>query len=215
MTYLELVNKVLIRLREGEVSSVSDNTYSKMIGEFVNDAKRSVENAYNWNSLKDTISVNTVAGTYSYTLTGSGNRFKVTDVINDTSNWFLQEQNNIWFNEQLLTQTQQQGAPRYYCFNGVDSNGDAKVNVLQIPDNTYTLVFNMIIPQADLSSNSDTIKVPSEPVIFLAYAKAIVERGEDGGLASSEAYGLFKQSLADYIALEDSRSITTTDWYWV
>ena len=33
MTYLEAVNKVLRRLREREVSSVTESTYSKLIGE--------------------------------------------------------------------------------------------------------------------------------------------------------------------------------------
>ena len=42
MTYLNLVNNVLRRLREDEVSSVTDNTYSKMVGDFVNDAKKMV-----------------------------------------------------------------------------------------------------------------------------------------------------------------------------
>ena len=47
MNYLSLVNSVLRRLRETEVSSVADNAYSKLIGDFVNDAKRQVEDAYN------------------------------------------------------------------------------------------------------------------------------------------------------------------------
>ena len=43
MTYLNLVNNVLRRLREDEVASVSNDTYSKMVGDFVNDAKQFVE----------------------------------------------------------------------------------------------------------------------------------------------------------------------------
>ena len=37
-TYLQLVNNVLIRLREQEVSSVGDTVYSSLIGVLVNDA---------------------------------------------------------------------------------------------------------------------------------------------------------------------------------
>jgi len=47
--------------------------------------------------------------------------------------------------------------------------------------------------------------VPKEPVILLAKAMALVERGEDGGLSSSEAYALYKSMLSDYIALEGTR----------
>ena len=38
MTYLNLVNSVLRRLREDEVTSVTNDTYSKRVGGFVNDA---------------------------------------------------------------------------------------------------------------------------------------------------------------------------------
>ena len=44
--YLTLVNSVLRRLREDEVSAVANTTYSKMVGDFVNDAKRQVENSH-------------------------------------------------------------------------------------------------------------------------------------------------------------------------
>ncbi len=55
MTYLELVNNVLRRIREEEITSVSANTYSKKIGDFVNDAKRLVKTAWDWSGLKTTI----------------------------------------------------------------------------------------------------------------------------------------------------------------
>lgn len=45
MTFLQLVNKVLVRLREDTVSSVDENSYSQLIGEFVNDAVKEVEAA--------------------------------------------------------------------------------------------------------------------------------------------------------------------------
>ena len=38
-----------------------------------------------------------------------------------------------------------------------------------------------------------------------AYARALIERGEDGGTASSEAYALFRGMLSDAIALESTR----------
>ena len=41
-TYLDLVNDVLVRLREAQVSSVSQNGYSSLIGALINDAKREI-----------------------------------------------------------------------------------------------------------------------------------------------------------------------------
>lgn len=61
MTYLELVNNVLRRIREEEVTSVNSTTYSKMIGDFVNDAKKLVETSWDWSALRTTLTITTSA----------------------------------------------------------------------------------------------------------------------------------------------------------
>lgn len=203
LNYLELVNDVLVRLRETEVSSVSDSAYSKLIGKFVNDAKRQVEDAYNWNVLSETITVFTAPGLFNYVLTGVGTRFKVLDVINDDEDYFMKYASTHEMNNMFVNQGQtDRNAPMYYNFNGVSPDGDTQVDVYPIPDKTYILYFNLIKPQEALKKDSDILKVPSEPVIFLAYAKALLERGEDAGINSNEAYLLFKESLGDHIAIE-------------
>lgn len=204
-TYLELVNDVLVRLREDEVTTVSSNSYSKLIGKFVNDAKRQVEDAYNWNALSETLTVSTSASLFNYVLTDSGIRFRVFDVINDTSNEFLTNASTTEMNNFFLVQTAETGVPKYFNFNGVDSNGDTQVDFYPIPDGVYSINFNIIKPQAELASDTTQLKVPAEPVIFLAYAKALAERGEDGGLTASEAYGIYQTSLADHIAIEGNK----------
>lgn len=207
-TYLELVNDVLIRLRENEVTSVNDTTYSKLIGKFVNDAKRQVEDAYNWNALSETLTVATSNNLFNYVMTDAGIRFRVLDVINLTTETVMDPLPSNLMTEYLLgvggiavTKSQ----PQFYNFNGVDSNGDTQVDLYPIPDGAYTINFNIIKPQAELTLNSTQLKVPAEPVIFLAYAKALAERGEDGGLATSEAYGLYRTSLADHVSIEGNK----------
>jgi hypothetical protein len=212
LTYLELVNDVLVRLRENEVSSVQDNAYSKLIGRFVNDAKRVCEDAYNWNALSDTLTAVTGADVFNYVLVGSGQRFRVIDVIDDTSNAMLELQTTGQMNKLFLIQTAQTGAPKYYNFNGVDANGDTQVDLYPIPDGVYNLRFNIIKPQVPLSANSDKILIPHEPVIFLAYARAIAERGEDGGITSTDAYAMASRSLSDAIALESGRYLEEGEW---
>ena len=211
-TYLQLVNDVLIRLRENEVSSVSDNAYSKLIGKFVNDAKRQCEDAYNWNALSDTLSATTGADIFNYVLVGSGQRFRVVDVIDDTSKAMLQLQTTEQMNKLFLLQTSQKGAPKYYNFNGTDSNGDTQVDLYPVPDGVYNLRFNIIKPQLSLSANGDTILIPSEPVVFNALARAMGERGEDGGIASNEVFAMYKASLSDAIALESGRYLEESEW---
>jgi len=212
MQYIQLVNSVLRRLRESEVSSVTDNSYSKLIGDFVNDAKRQVEDAYNWNSLSDTLTATTVAGIFNYVLQGSGQRFRMIDVINDSKDYVLKNATTAYMNRLFLVTNGNSGQPMYYNFNGTDANGDTQVDIYPIPDAAYNIRFNMILPQSLLSNNADVLKVPHEPVIYLAYAKALAERGEDGGLASNEAYALYKQSLSDAISLESGRYIEEQEW---
>lgn len=211
-TYLQLVNDVLIRLRENEVSSVSDNSYSKLIGKFVNDAKRQCEDAYNWNALSDTLSAVTSVDIFNYVLVGSGQRFRVIDVINDTNDYMLELQTTEQMNKLFLTQTVQKDQPRYYNFNGVDSNGDTQVDLFPIPNAVYNVRFNIIKPQAPLSANADTLLIPSEPVIFNALARAMGERGEDGGIASNEAFAMYRASLSDAISLESGRYLEEAEW---
>jgi hypothetical protein len=212
MTYLELVNSVLRRLRESEVDTVDATLYTKMIGEFVNDAKRNVEDAYPWNALSETLSATTTSAIFNYVLEGSGQRFRILDVLNDTSNSMMTLAPTTWMDEKFLLTTPATGAPKYYNFNGVDANGDTQVDLYPIPNDAYDIRFNIIKPQVPLSANSDRLLVVPEPVIFLAYSKALAERGEDSGIFSNEAYAMYLQSLADAIAIETGRYIEEQEW---
>lgn len=211
--YISLVNDVLIRLREPEASSVSDTPYVKLIARYVNDSKRQVEDAYNWNSLSETLSATTTADVFNYVLVGSGQRFRVIDVLNDTDNFFLRNASTVWMDQQFLLTTPQKGSPMYYNFNGTDSNGDTQVDLFPIPNGSYNLRFNIIKPQEPLVNNADILLVPHEPVILGALARAQAERGEDGGVQSGETYALYRQSLSDAISLEANRYIEDTQWY--
>ena len=212
-TYIQLVNDVLVRLREPEVSSITDNSYARLISKFVNDAKRQVEDAYNWNALSETITVQTSDNLFNYVLTNIGQRFRVLDVINSEKDSFLELETSSRMNALFLNQAVVKGPPDRYNFNGVDTNGDTQVDLYPIPDGVYNIFFNVIKPQEPLANNSDPLKIPSEPVIFLAYAKALNERGEDVGISSVEAYQLYLQSLADHIAAEANRYPDEITWF--
>ena len=215
MNYIQLVNDVLIRLREPEASSVSDNAYVKLIARYVNDSKRMVEDSYNWNALSETLSATTTADVFNYVLTGSGQRFRVIDVLNDTDNFFVENAPTLWMDQQFLLTTPQKGSPMYYNFNGTNANGDTQVDLFPIPNGAYNLRFNIIKPQVSLAVNADVLLVPDEPVILGALARAQAERGEDGGVQSGETYALYRQSLSDAISLESSRYIEESQWNWV
>jgi len=207
-TYLEIVNDVLARLREPSVTSVTDNSLSTLVGKFVNDAKRQISDAYDWDAFNQAVSITTVANQVGgYSITGSGRRFKIMDVINSTNYYQLTALSHADHDNFYYTiPTPIQALPMYYTIQGVDSNGDTQVKFWPVPDKVYSIRFSMIVPEEDFSANTDTTKLAKEPIILNAYARALVERGEDGGINSSEAYALAKASMSDLIALELARS---------
>lgn len=212
MTYLEMVNKVLRRLREREVASVSQSSYSKLIGDFVNDAKKEVEDAWQWSALRTTLTLSTVANTFNYELNGSQNNFNILDVVNDTSNRFMVYKTSAWFDNTFLNMNPAKGSPYYYNFNGVSADGDTQVDLYPIPDGVYELRFNCVVRPTELVNNTDKIVVPNQPVFLLAVAKAIEERGEDGGTSSINAYAAGRAALADEIAYDAARHPEDTMW---
>ena len=205
---MSIVNDVLVRLREPAVTSVSDNSLSALVGKFVNDAKRQISDAYDWDAFNTAVSVTTVPNQVgNYSLTNAGRRFKIMDVINTTEYYqltALSHANHDSF--YYTTSTPTTGEPIYYTMQGVDNNGDTQIKLWPVPDSVYSLRFSLIVPEEDFSADSDTTKLAKEPIVLNAYARALVERGEDGGLASSEAYGLARASMSDLIALELARS---------
>jgi len=212
-SYLSLVNDVLIRLREPEVTTVNENVLSKLVGKFISDSKRTVEDSYNWNALCTTLTATTTAGVFNYALVGTDSRFKVIEVFNATDRYFLQPKSSRQMTENFISSpTAQLGAPTYYNFNGVDNNGDTQVDLFPVPQQAYTIFFNLYVPQTELRLDGDTMLVPKEPVVLLALARSLVERGEDGGLTNSEAYAMYKACLSDYISIESSRYVEEECW---
>ena len=207
-TYLDLVNDVLVRMREPTVQTVSQNTVSALVGKYVNDAKRQVADAYDWDAFNTAITVSTTANnTGPYSLTGAGVRYKTMDVINTTAYNQLSALSHERYDAFYYTiPNPTKGLPLYYTIRGVDTSGDIKVVFWPVPDAVYNIRFSLIIPESDFTTDSSTTLLAKEPIVLGAFARALVERGEDGGLSSSEAYALYKSSLADLISLELARS---------
>ena len=205
MTYLTLMNNVLRRLREEEVTTVNSSTYSKMVGDFINDAKTMVEQATDWSALRTTLTINTVTNDNLYSLTDCGDDVKVMSALNDTQNCLLSYQTKDWFNEQLYINAVVSGTPQYYTFNGLDSNGDTQLLVSPKPDDVYTLRFDVIRRQPDLTVDSSTLLIPSAPVMHLAVALLARERGETGGTSTAEYFSIADKYLSDAIAIDAAK----------
>jgi len=212
VTMLNLTNRIMHRLREAEVNSLTDTDYARLMTRLINDAKREVEDSHNWSGLRVTLSTNTTADVFSYELNGSGNRITILDVINDTDNVFMQPKSSQWMNEKFLLTDQVTGSPMYYAFNGLSLDDDSQIDIYPIPDKAYTIRVNCVLRTAEMTADTDSLYVPAPPVQLLAYAKAVEERGEDGGMSSASAYATAQRVLNDAIAQDAQRHTEELEW---
>lgn len=210
MIYLDIVNSVLRRLRENEVSSVQETPYSKLIGDLVNVVKREVEDTWDWSALRTTLTAATTASLFNYELQGSTTRIRVLDIFNDTDNVVIQQRSTKWFDKQFLLTNPETGSPYYYNFNGVSPDGDTQIDLYPIPDGVYNIRINCIIPQEKLVNNTDRLLIPSDVVIEGTISRAISERGDDGGNVEHEMR--YRSILADYIAIESGQRMDEITW---
>lgn len=201
MTYLQLINAVLRKLREDEVTTVYETDYSKLIGDFINDAMNAVEASWDWSSLRDTLVVNTIADQDTYSLVGFGIRGEIMSVYNVTNKVELRQQAKAYIVDKQ-TRAPGTGKPMYFTLNGTDSNNDANLVVYPKPDAVYTLEANVVLRNTTLSSDADSTKLPTLPIVQLAFAYALRERGETGGQSASEQIMIAQQDLANAIALD-------------
>jgi hypothetical protein len=202
MTYLQLVNAVMRRLREDEVTTVDESDYSKLIGDFVNDAKRLVEDAWDWTALRAPLTITTVVGTPTYSLTDFGVRSEVNTVHNETDNTLVRLESLKRIREQNLGTDNANGTISYYAIDGLDGNDDLKLRLYQTPNAVKTLTVYGVKRPNDLSTDSDTLLVPSSPVIQWAYAYALRERGETGGESGAEQAIFAQNDLSTAISLD-------------
>ena len=219
MTFRGLINEVLIRLREDTISSdwsgdINDSTtvsaYEKVIGALVNDAKRYVEQRHDWLVLRQTVDISTVASTKNYNLS-SGQEIKIIDVINNTTGTQLSQVSRAYLNN-IMYPTDPTGEPLYYGFNGSDASKNLKVDLSPIPINAETLSFDIIKFQDDLTEAATVLSVPEKPVVLGAWARAIAERGEDGGTQSSLMAQEASEALKQAIIRDSGNTRYETDW---
>lgn len=215
MTYLELVNSVLRRMREDEVTSINQNTYSKMVGDFVNDAYRLVSDAWDWSAFRTTLTIETAPDIFNYVLTGSANNVKELSFLNDTSNWFMEYKTQVWMDNVFLNQDPVKGSPQYFTYNGVDSEGDTQIDLYPIPNDTYILRYNCILRPTGLVSDEDKPLIPTMPILHLTIALLARERGETGGTASAEYFGIAEKYLGDAIAHDAYKHPEELVWNYI
>ena len=220
MTYIQIINSVLRRLREDTISanwssdligSTGPTDYQVMIGDFINEVKREVEDAWNWTSLRRTETVSTVNGTRSYNLPSTTQRSRVLSVQEQSQGGTLQSVPDSWIKTTQYP-TESDGVPGYFSISGT-SSGLLTVQLYPKPDAVYSVDFHLLDPQDNLTEAADVLTIPEYPVILGTWARAIEERGEDGGSLSDMAQFQYQQSLSDAIQQDVGRHTDEVMWH--
>lgn len=220
ITMLAIVNRVLIRLRESEVASFDDTEYAKLVLQLVNDAKREVEDAFNWDSIKKTVTVNNVASTSALSVTdGVGSdttaRTRIVEIYNNTTDNYLTMTTREHIRRMAYDDTTEQ-EPTYFSMDGIDANQNVQIQLHPIPDGVYDLKITCYSPQEDLTGETDQLIVPWHPVYLRALTLALRERGDDEGYSFGEAFQEYMVALNDAIAYEQRQKFVDTgegDWH--
>lgn len=212
-TYLQVVNKVLTRLRESTVATVTENSYSTLIGSLVNKVKTEIEDAWQWHSLRDTYDVTCVVGTSTYVLTDSGPDAVVVDAWNASMQSPMRPTSSYVMNQRFFgTTTPITGRPSEYVMGGLNASYDQSYDVWPVPTHTDLLKFNLYKPQAELSSGSDVPLVPIAVLVEGAVTRAMAERGDDGGIATQQQEALYRDLLASAVARDSARDDSELVW---
>src|SRR5207247_471331 len=102
LTWLQIINCILVRLREVTVAVNDSTDYSKLVGGLVNQVKTEIEKAYYWQAMRDTYSVSATVGTTNYALTSSGMNAVIIDGWNITQQQQLSRGTNTDFNAKFF-----------------------------------------------------------------------------------------------------------------
>ena len=220
MTFREAINEVLIRLREDTISSdwsgdINDSSdvsaYQKVVGALVNDSKRSIESYNDWLVLRATVDISTVATTKNYNLS-SGQDFKILDVVNNSTGTQLIQVSKAYLNN-IKYPTDPTGEPLYYGFNGADTSNNLKVDLSPIPTAAQTISFDIVKYQDVLTEADTVIKIPTKPLILGAWARAVAERGEDGGTQASIIADEASTAISQAIMMDSGNVQFESDWF--
>src|SRR5262245_37683412 len=207
MTVLEVVNKVLKRLREDTVTASDAEEYSSLIAEFVADIHSECVEQHDWSSMNHYINLELVPGQRTYNLGEGG---VVDDAERETNNdshlifdarnrpmAFLFDDENDQYGEQIfacsvadmdrlfqLDRQMENEQPYHISYNLAPGNEGVELNVWPLPAASRLLRLKFWTPPLILGDGSDDnteLLMPWRPVYLGALYLALNERGEEIG----------------------------------
>jgi hypothetical protein len=229
MTVIELVNKVLKRLREGTVVTVNETEYSALIGEFISDVHSECVEAHDWSSMNHFIDVDIVPGQREYNLgelVGNGgnvpNDQRPTNndslLIFDKNNRpmaFLFDDEDDAMGEQIIACSMNDLDYLYQSDRALDNSEPYHMSLSLAPENEGWMLYVWPLPQearlirvkfwtpplilGDGEDDNTEVLLPWRPVYLGALRLALNERGEEIGEPGNMAEQRYYKALSSAI----------------
>jgi len=220
MTFLELHNKVLDRLRENRIVStdIGSNPYVNSISAHINDAKDAVENAWAWGSTRGEDTITLTQGEEVVEIPDSfDSHYLIYGAsVDDTGNFLRQktaEEMRRFYVNDANNPVSEGGITNWATHYHNQTTGNLQIRVYPRPESAVTVRLYRSKHQGDMVNHGDILLVPSLPVYSLATALASRERGEVGGTPTSELFAIADAHLSDAIALDSAAYPENLIWY--
>lgn len=220
MNFLDLINQVLVRLREDTVTTATfqSDPFFRVIGAAVNDAKRACEDSWQWSQLRSTVDLNVLQGQRVVTIPNTADRqMVIKHILVRETGAFMQPVTQAWMDNvyrNVANEAVDQNPPYYYGW-AVDepTSGNQQIEIYPPPNKDYTLAIEHYKPQENLVDWDDRLLIPSLPVYSLATALASRERGEVGNTPTSALFQMASTTLSDAIAYDSAKFPEELDWW--
>lgn len=214
-TYLQLINKVMVNLREDEVSVVVGG-YTALIGAFVNQAKEMVEDSWQWHRRRLDLTFTTVVGQNDYDLTD----IAVVTPSDGTSVWVDNRSHLIHdaYRRALVWDVTADDEYRLCKVGASEGKNTRKLNpdTNDTPDHFYmqggtlsfvyaptqarTITVHAYIPQDELDDKDTVVVVPWRPIVDYATYLGMDERGEELGNGIQTYEKAYERNIARAIS---------------
>ncbi len=207
-TQLNIVNDVLRRLRETEVTTLANNTYAILIAMFLNDAKEDLEDVWFWNAYETSIDTSVTASTNTFDLSTTNDRSFLIRRLNDNvpHAYDVTTSENAQLYDMPLKELQHSRdtyrgtipelpAPTRFALEYASDKRGFQLILEQNSSETRTWRTHWYIPQAELAldgtADSTELTLPERPLFLRTLYYALNERGEEmgepGGVAEVRA----------------------------
>jgi hypothetical protein len=223
LTLLEIVNKVMRKLREEQVSDFSVE-YSAMVASFVADAHKIVVDYHDWSSMNKEILFSIDSTQASYSLyTGAPEIYVGSPAPTQESTLLMADNEHPlsylyvshaeystgtplhqlvladprYLYRMLSERNNYLSRPAAFSYSPDSQNNGVIVTFDTVPDSTYFVAMKMFTPEAELDTSNPAlvIEAPWYPVYCGALMFALNERGEELGEPGNVAETRFNAAL--------------------